>query len=202
MGKALFVVYQQLFNKGTNLFSMFIMKKQILSTLVISLVSILAFSPFAFAQQYGWEKKVMEGDELLGRKGRTFFVSQNNHDEGFIFFPENYKNEPFVSVTSTSILVGNKGSYAYKQVIKEDNAGIVSVLVGYYIDERLVDKETLEGVVGLHNPSVIVLPSEKIIEHLLYKGGVRFYVYYNGGGQLDLSVPRVRFAPDGRSLQN
>lgn len=154
---------------------------------------------FAFAQQDGWVKQTNKADELLGQKEETLFIYQSSSNKGFLAFREDYKNNPLVAIASLSLAAGNNDSYALDFVNNEMGLGSINVLVGYYIGENLVEKETIKGAVAFKAPSSIMFTDNqgtKIIEHLLSKGSVRFVAPYKSGGHLDLSVPCVSFAPE------
>lgn len=145
-------------------------------------VVMLSFCVNANAQM--WYIDETKADELKGTKASKDAIFLN--EDGCCII----KGDDFVIAINT-----HKGIFDYDEI---GNTRFIKVLVGYYVDDNLIDKDTIEFLIS--KPKWAVLLSNenyytKIVNHLKTKGNIRFVIERYEDVDFDITLPMNKDLP-------
>lgn len=153
--------------------------KKLFKIALIAFVTVLAFNVSAIAQE--WHVTLVKGDELKGTADTHMSVFNGANGDNFIV---NGGDTPALA------LVTGKSIFDY------DSNKYVSVLVGFYIDDKLDHKKTVKFYVGGGKADMAIYFPERsgraffdeVVDHLKTKGDVRFVAERYTGGDYDVTA--------------
>ena len=154
------------------------------------IVMMLSFGVNVNAQE--WYINEIQADELKGTKAgkNAMFI---NKDCDVIC--DIYGDEFLISVSI------DKGIFDYEVINNEIS---IKVLVGYYVDNKLIDKDIIEFS-KLFNKTAILYQNEnyytKIVNHLKTKGNIRFVIERYCDIDIDITLPMNKDLPMHKSLK-
>ena len=122
--------------------------------------------------QNGWAVEYIPVDELTGDGGNYLNVYENG--EGFFGF----RSDLDLVTIST-----HKGIFDYEY------DRIISVIIGYYKDGVLIEKETKNFLVGSKSDTAFCRGKSKLVNHLKNVGDVRIVAERYNRSNFDLTIP-------------
>lgn len=135
-----------------------------------------------------WSIKETNADELKGTNASTMVIFTDNENGSFCL---NFETEGIVM-----------GIQTHKGIFNYDTIGRVKILndviIGFYENDKLIDKITtsflMRGskIAATLNGEIIV----KVVQHLKYKGEVRFIVERYEDVDFDITLPMNKDLPD------
>lgn len=118
-----------------------------------------------------WEVDYVPVDELTSDGGYYFYYYENEELNSLFFATKH----DFVVISTF------KGWFDY-----EDNR--ISVLIGYYQDGTLIEKETKYFIKG-NSDSAMLIGKSKIVNHLRNVGDIRIVTKQHNYYNFDLTIP-------------
>ena len=150
--------------------------KKFIKIIGISLVCILSFAFNAKAQ---WSITFKKGDEMLNTPGgyQCIYSDILSGDGGGY----SKSNDIF-------IILSNNGIF---NCVKISGINIINVIIGYYKDGKLIEKEDdIAAVNDSKDGACLTLESsKKIIDYLRTEGDVRIYAEKYSRGNYDVTFP-------------
>ena len=139
-----------------------------------------------------WRIFETKADELKGTKASkdAMFVTEDFDESCLIFGDE------FLIALST-----NKGIFDYDRI---NNLKYINVLVGYYVDDKLIDKDIIEAYLSSDCMTAYIEQENyytKIVNHLKTKGNIRFVIERYCDVDFDITLPMNKDLPMHKSLK-
>ena len=122
--------------------------------------------------QSGWVVEYIPVDELTGDGGNYLNVYENG--EGFFGFRSDLN---LVTIST------------YKGIFDYGNSRTISVIIGYYKDGVLIEKETKTFLVGSKSDTAFCRGKSKLVNHLKNVGDVRIVAERYNRSNFDLTIP-------------
>lgn len=132
-----------------------------------------------------WHINETQADELKGTKASKHAIFLTENEDSCII-----KGDEFVIGVHT-----RKGIFDYDII---GNTKFIKVLVGYYVDDKLIDKDIIEFLTTSGNFAFLYQNEKyytKIINHLKTKGNVRFVIGKYENVDFDITLPMNKDLP-------